>query len=115
ARQFGEAEALWRGLLDLTGVGGDREGFRRLAAVFPASLAQDMVAGGSRREAETLLGAALCYAAGIATAPVACGFALPPPLRPALGGSGRPANRPQRRLAGVAALFVRAGGNLAGR
>ena len=45
----GEDGALWSALLDCLGVGGDREGFRRLAAAFPARLASDVydVLGGS--------------------------------------------------------------------
>jgi hypothetical protein len=97
ARQLGAEEALWRALLDVLGVGGDREGFRRLAAAFPVSLARGM---------QDLEGA-LAYAAGLGEAPAGEGE-LPQPLRPALLASGRPANQPRRRLAGLARLYARA-------
>ncbi len=53
--QLGGEEALWRGLLDTLGVGGDRAGFVRLAAAFPAELAT----------AVEDLEAALLYVAGL--------------------------------------------------
>jgi hypothetical protein len=97
ARLLGAEEALWRALLDVLGVGGDRDGFRRLALAFPASLAAEVKD----------LGAALAYVAGLdGAAPAAAG--LPAPLRPALLASGRPANHPRRRLAGLASLYERA-------
>ena len=110
AVEVGEDEALWRALFDTLGVGGDREGFRRLALAFPERLARE-VACGAGAEAALALGAALEYAGGVAegTGPWE---GLPRPLRPGLAASGRPANRPQRRLAGLAALYVRAGGDL---
>jgi len=96
---LGAEEALWRALLDTLGVGGDREGFRRLAAVFPASLA--------RRVADPE--AALSYVAGLGAAADE-EQALPAPLQPPLRSFGRPANRPGLRLAGLAALVKRADG-----
>jgi hypothetical protein len=98
ARDGGE-EALWRALLDALGAGGDREGFRRLAVAFPAALAT------SARDLE----AALAYVAGLAPAPEA-GVAVPGPLRPPIAATGRPANRPQVRLAGLAAVLRRSAG-----
>jgi hypothetical protein len=99
---LGAEEALWRGLLDTLGIGGDRAGFRRLAEVFPASLA------GALPDPE----AALLFVAGLGEAPTKVPT-LPPPLRPALRATGRPANHPRRRLSGLAALYRRAA-NLAG-
>jgi Protein of unknown function (DUF2851) len=96
----GAEQALWRALLDALGVGGDREGFRRLAEALPVSMA----AGAKDLEA------ALLYVAGLAEAPV--DEALPPPLRPGLQSFGRPANRPQGRLSGLAGLWARASGSL---
>jgi Protein of unknown function (DUF2851) len=93
---LGAEEALWRGLLDTLGVGGDREGFRRLAAALPVSLVRNL------RDLE----AALLYVAGLGAAPD--GTYLPPPLLRRLQSYGRPANRPQVRLAGLAALYRRA-------
>ena len=100
AEVLGPEEALWRALLDTLGVGGDREGFRRLAAAFPASLAH----------AVTDLGAALAYAAGLGPPAVGEEQTLPAPLQPPLRAFGRPANRPGLRLAGLAALTKRADG-----
>ena len=110
--EVGEAEALWRTLFDVTGVGGDREGFRRLAAVFPERLARALLAAGGGA-----LAGALAFVAGVGPGP---GLALagigsaatPAPLRPGLASIGRPANRPQVRLAGLAALYTRASGDL---
>jgi Protein of unknown function (DUF2851) len=99
AGRLGGEEALWRALLDTLGVGGDREGFRRLAAAFPASLAVSV----------SDLEAALVYVAGLGPAPEE-GGGLPRPLSPGVGSFGRPANRPQLRLAGLAALVRRAVG-----
>ena len=110
--EAGEEEALWRGLFDVMGVGGDREGYRRLAAAFPASLARELVAAHDGEEASSLLASALVYVAGLGEASdLPAG--LPAPLRPAVASSGRPANRPERRLRGIAALFVRGHGALA--
>jgi hypothetical protein len=95
--RLGGEEALWRALLDTLGVGGDRDGFRRLAAAFPAALAAKV------RDLE----AALSYVAGLGPAPEG-EAGLPSPLSPALGSFGRPANRPGLRLAGLAALVRRA-------
>jgi Protein of unknown function (DUF2851) len=93
----GADEALWRGLLDTLGVGGDRDGFRRLAQVLPVSMAVQIED----------LAAALLYVAGLGPAPDGETVELPPPMRPGLQSSGRPANRPQVRLAGMAALLRR--------
>jgi len=95
---LGTEEALWRALLDTLGVGGDREGFRRLAMAFPASSAVRL----------SDLGAALVYVAGLGPEPREEKVALPSPLAPALQSFGRPANRAEKRLAGLAALAQRA-------
>jgi hypothetical protein len=101
-KALGAEEALWRALLDVLGVGGDREGFRRLAEVFPASLAA---------EVEDLEGA-LAHVAGLG--PPQDG-PLPARLRPGLRASGRPANHPRRRLAALARLYERAYGHAGSR
>ncbi len=105
---YGAEEALWRAVLDSLGVGGDRSGFRRLAEAFPVGLARrltdDLGAGGARG----VLTAALVYVAGLGPPPHGVD-GLPAPVKPSLVSHGRPANRPQRRLAGLAALYLRAG------
>jgi hypothetical protein len=106
--KVGEAEALWRTLFDVMGVGGDRDGFRRLAVIFPEPLANAVLASHGTGG----LAAALTYVAGEGLAAALDVEGLPLPLRPSLAAGGRPANRPQRRLAGIAALYARAGGNL---
>lgn len=111
-RLLGEEEALWQALLHSLGVGGDREGFRRLARAFPAALARTLTASRSPAEAAQVLAAALLATAGLAPAAVALSVPLPAPLRPPIAAGGRPANRPQRRLAALAALWARAGGDL---
>ena len=110
AVQEGEPEAVWRTLFDIMGVGGDRDGFRRLAAAFPERLAQRVMAAGEGDEAGSLA-SALCRVAGLAGYYESTG-GLPARLRPSLVSSGRPANRPERRLAGIATLCVRAGSDL---
>jgi len=105
AAALGEEAALWRAVLEALGVGGDRAGFRRLAVLFPPALARSVGAG--------RLEAALLYLAGLGPAPD-CAAALPAPLSPALAAAGgRPANRPQRRLAAFVRLVLRAEGDLA--
>lgn len=111
ADEVGEDEGLWRSLFDALGVGGDREGFRRLAVAFPERLAREVVAAAGE-EAVSCLSEALAHAAGLGDRPMVSVEGLPPPLRPALASSGRPANRPERRLAGLAGLYVHAGGDL---
>ncbi len=112
ADEIGEEEAIWRGLFDVIGVGGDREGFRRLAAAFPASLARRILDMAPEDEGVATLHGALTYVAGLEERHESA-IELPAPVRPALASSGRPANRPGRRLAGIAALFGRAEGDLA--
>jgi hypothetical protein len=109
---LGLEEALWRVLLDCLGVGGDRQGFRRLAVAFPASLARRLVEREDSPGERSDLAGALCHVAGLAES-LEPKLDLPPPLRPALAGNGRPANRPQRRLQGLARLLEKAGGDLA--
>ena len=114
ADELGEDEALWRVLFDVLGVGGDREGFRRLSRVFPGRLARELIARGDEDETQAHLAGALAYAAGLDERPRGATSGLPPPLRPGLAAPGRPANRPGRRLAGLAALYVSAGGDVPG-
>jgi hypothetical protein len=83
-------------LLDTLGVGGDRDGFRRLAEAFPAALAARV---------QDLEGA-LVHAAGLGVA--GADAAELPRLRPGLRAVGRPANHPRRRLSGLARLYERA-------
>ncbi len=100
--QVGPEQALWQALLDCLGVGGDRDGFRRLAEKFPATLARSVP--GSQLEA------ALVHVAGLGPAPdLPNELRLPEPISPAIGITGRPANRPQGRLAGLASLHRKAG------
>jgi hypothetical protein len=104
----GAAEALWRSLIEGLSYGGDRVGFERLARAFPAVLARDLLARGGRQSLEE----ALLTVAGLAPARER-DPGLPPPLKPALGGrSGRPGNRPERRLTALACLTERAAGDL---
>jgi hypothetical protein len=112
--QHGEAEALWRALLDALGQGGDRDGFRRLAGTL--TWRQAATAGEA-------LEATLLWAAGLA--PRAHPEALEGPeadgpeamgdlvtFRPPIAITGRPANHPGRRLRGLAALVGRARSDL---
>jgi hypothetical protein len=88
-------EVLWQGLLEALGYGGDRPAFRRLAEelswVELRALITPLPASARADEARRLLAAAFggCYSAAIETRSV------------------RPANRPQRRLEGAAALAAR--------
>ena len=106
----GEGEALWQALLEALGYGGDRQGFVRLARALPAALLREVTRGAFDAEAEAGARSALLAVAGLGPAPVSPGAglclppALSPPLRPA---RGRPANRPETRLAAAACLFVR--------
>ena len=109
AGRLGAGEALWRALFDVLGQGGDREGFNRLSRAITLALAQTLW----RDHGTGGLEAALLYAAGLGDAAEELQGSLPPRLRPPLaGGTGRPANRPQGRLAAVAALLERARGDL---
>jgi len=94
----GEDEGLWQALLDAVGVGGDREAFRRLALRLPASLAGELLALFEDDDP-----------AGSLTASLVAALDVDPASIRVL----RPLNRPERRLAAVASLFVRAGGDLA--
>ncbi len=102
SRERGEEEALWRALFDALAFGGDRDGFRRLAGALPPAALRQVTreGGGVEALADVFLSAA--GLAGDARLPT-----LVPPLR---WRSGRPASRPERRLAAAAALFVKAGG-----
>jgi hypothetical protein len=112
--QHGEAEALWRSLLDALGQGGDRDGFRRLAG----NLTWRHAASAGQALEATLL-----WVGGLGQSPPqpppsyseAAGLeALDTlvPLRPSIAVTGRPANHPDRRLRGLAALVERARGDL---
>jgi hypothetical protein len=94
----GEEEALWSALFDALGVGGDREAFRRLALRLPAARASELLALFEDDDPAGSLTAALVEALDVD----------PRATRPS-----RPLNRPERRLAAVAALYLRAGGDLA--
>ena len=109
----GEETALWRTLLGQLGVGGDRAGFRRLAERWPPSLARALVADLSPSDAAALLEDALLALAGLRPLPPVLEGRLPPPIAPPLLATGRPANRPQGRLAAFARLFVKAQDDLA--
>ena len=101
-------------MFDVMGTGGDREGFRRLSETFSASTARAVLPGSSEgKDGEAELNDALLYSSGLAEGVPATGIELPSPLRPALAQGGRPANRPGRRLAGLAVLYGRSGGELA--
>jgi len=108
---YGAEEALWRALLDSLGVGGDRSGFRRLAEAFPAALARRLTDGLGNAEARGVLTAALVHVAGLGPLPFGV-EGLPSRVTPAVVSRGRPANSPHRRLAGLAALYLRAGRDL---
>ncbi|HEX5367861.1 MAG TPA: DUF2851 family protein [Dehalococcoidia bacterium] len=113
--EHGPEQALWLALFDRLS--------RSLPIRLTASMARDLVEVGSagddvrrtfRREAGArTLEAALLYAGGLsASAPR--GLEAVEPVSPPLPVAGRPANHPRRRIAGVARLFVRARGDLAG-
>lgn len=112
AEELGLQADLWRNLLLLSGAGGDRDGWRRLADAFPYALARRLVRGTAAAEAETRLTAALLAVAGLTDAPE--GLVLPPRIVPRLRAVGRPSNHPARRLAGAGVLLVRAEADLAG-
>ena len=107
---LGREEALWHALLDCLGAGGDRDGFRRLAERFPASLARSLALG---LEGAAELEAALLAVSGLGQPARTRLPALPPTLAPGLSATGRPLNHPARRLAGLARLYVRADAELA--
>ncbi|MPZ47876.1 MAG: DUF2851 family protein [Dehalococcoidia bacterium] len=110
---LGTEAALWRALFESLGVGGDRGGFRRLAVAFPPTLAR-LTAGLQRDVAREALASALLGVAGLGEPPQELRDGLPAPIRPALVRTGRPLNWPDRRLRAFAALWSRAGGDLAG-
>ncbi len=108
AQARGEEEAVWSALLDAIGVGGDREGFRRLAAAFPARLAHEVFdVLGLDGVADSLIAVA-----GLGLAPPLLAGLLPRAVAPAIEVTGRPLNSPRRRLRAVAVL---ARGGLADR
>jgi hypothetical protein len=90
-RAFGPAEALYRALLGGLGYGGDRALFERVAAQLPFRALAVLMEGLPQEQRAAAGRAALLAAAGDA------------PQRSA----GRPANRPERRLEGLARLLVR--------
>jgi hypothetical protein len=104
----GPDEALWQALLDAFGYGGDREGFARLGRALPYALLAGIAAAHPGDE-EAVVRAALLAVAGLVPAPDLAAM-LPPALSPPLRNiASRPANRPERRLAGAAALALPAG------
>jgi hypothetical protein len=108
AEAHGEEEALWRALIGALGYGGDSTGFRRLAETLSAAQARRLAEPGG----ETTLETVLRTAAGLL--PQTAALAGLTVLQPALAaGRGRPANRPERRIAAFARLYGRAGGDLA--
>jgi hypothetical protein len=92
-------------------VGGDRPGFRRLAAAFPPALARSLTQALDGHERARVLEEALLAVAGLRGAATSA-TPLPPSLRPALERMGRPLNWPERRLAALARLYGRADGEL---
>jgi hypothetical protein len=109
----GEGEAIWQAVMEALGYGGDRDGFLRLARALPASLLRDLILR-LPQEAQATLEDALLSVGGLSRAPAPLAGLLPPALRPGLrSGGGRPANRPQNRLAAAALLFLRARGDIA--
>jgi hypothetical protein len=96
--EAGEEEALWRALLDALGVGGDREAFRRLALRLPVARAAGIADLFQDDDPAGALTAALIDALDVDPRAVA---------------PSRPANRPERRLAALAQLYLRARGDLA--
>jgi hypothetical protein len=110
----GEGEALWQALLEALGYGGDRQGFVRLARALPAALLREVTWGAPDAEEEAR--AALMAVAGLGSAPAPGVRGLPPALSPPLRAArGRPANRPEARLAAAACLFVRLAPDLPSR
>lgn len=108
AGAIGLEEALWRGVMEALGYGGDRAGFLELAARLPLAALRASASGVTRSERQAQVEAALLAAAGLGAAG-AGGAAISRPLRPT---GLRPANRPERRLAAAAALLDRAGMDL---
>jgi len=107
----GAEAALWQALFDALGVGGDRAAFRHLAELCTPALARSVAAAGGRNDG---LEAALLALAGLRPASAPLAALLPAGLSPPLARTGRPANRPERRLAAFARLYARAEGDLAG-
>jgi Protein of unknown function (DUF2851) len=109
----GEADALWLLLFETLGQGNDRAAFQRLALAFPPELAFELTRGLPANEARANLDSALLAVANLG--PVADGLpaTLPTALIPGLPRTGRPANRPERRLRAFVRLYLRAGGDFA--
>jgi hypothetical protein len=113
AREHGLEEALWRALIEALGFGGDRAAFLTLAALLPLVRLRQIAATAPAARRGPILEAALLAVAGLAPAPPQLAEKLPPALPTAIGGgSRRPANRPERRLAGAASLLARAENDL---
>lgn len=104
---LGAETAVWRALFDAIGVGGDRAAFRSLGEAFSPALARSLTEGLERRQAVSRLETALLGVAGLGEALPE----LPTALRSPPAAAGRPANRPERRIAGFAHLYGRAGGD----
>jgi hypothetical protein len=91
-------EVFWSRLLEALGYGGHRERFREIAAAVPWRLLRGRLADAGKASARRALATELLAAAAVRVAGV----------EPSLG-SIRPANRPERRLAGAAAPPVTRG------
>ena len=111
-RSISPDELIWREVLECLGYAANRRPFRALAERMPWRV----IAGLGPEAPPDYLERALLWAAGFAERPPGLGRALP-----ALTGTkpewasrfGRPDNRPERRIAGAAALaqrWLRAGG-----
>ena len=111
-RSISPDEVIWREVLECLGYTANRRAFRRLAERLPWRA----IAGLGPDAPSDYIERVLLWAAGFTERPPGLGRALP-----ALGGAkpewaskfGRPDNRPERRIAGAAALaqrWLRAGG-----
>lgn len=112
---LGDAGALYAALAEALGLGGDREGFARVARSVPLGWLWEQAAGLPPARAVRLLDAALLGAAGLLREGDALhrtwrGLGAPGPREGLAPFRGRPANRPERRLLGLSRLLVRHGG-----
>ncbi len=111
-RSISPDELIWREVLECLGYAANRRAFRRLAERLPWRA----IAGLGRGAPPDYVERVLLWAAGFTERPPALGRALPAltGAKPAWAARfGRPDNRPERRIAGAAALaqfLLRAGG-----
>ena len=115
AAALGDAGALYAALAEALGLGGDREGFARVARSVPLSWLWEQAAGLPPAQAVRLLDAALLGAGGLLREGDALyrawrSLGAPGPREGLAPFRGRPANRPERRLLGLSRLLVRHGG-----